>query len=315
MAGQAAKTEERDDDPEIEFDLYEPDEDGTEIADDGAAEGDDPAADDVDDEIETGTGPSPEVAELRAELAKLKAQVGSVVPRIDDLDQARHEIAESSLVEAIGANEGLIQQATARRRQAQEEGNYDLADQLDEALFQLRTKRTRLNEMKAAGVTKAPKAAREEKAPAADLPERTWAPQTVAWMKRNPWFKVGEAGRGDPATAAAIAVSFDLEQRGIAASHPKHFQEVDKIMARQYPKLYAGNDRQRQAPAAAGPRRSASAADPGASAAERVRIPAGLIKNYEALGYDTKDPKVRQKIVDSFKATRAQHPEHFARVK
>lgn len=111
--------------------------------------------------------------------------------------------------------------------------------------------------------------------PARAPPQLNVAPATQEWMAKNPWFGRGE-GKDPVATMAAVGVSEQLIAEGYDPASPEFYEEVDRRIVENIPRLRAQEPRN---PVVAGSR----------TPTRRIRLDEATVATSKKLGVALED--------------------------
>lgn len=111
--------------------------------------------------------------------------------------------------------------------------------------------------------------------PAQAPPQLNVAPATQEWMAKNPWFGRGE-GKDPVATMAAVGVSEQLIAEGYDPASPEFYEEVDRRIVENIPRLRAQEPRN---PVVAGSR----------TPTRRIRLDEATVATSKKLGVALED--------------------------
>lgn len=231
--------------------------------------------------------------DLRAENQQIKAELDAArKAAVEAVAKARD--TESTAYDLYGKSAGdKIKLAEKRFQDA-----YDAADK--EALLQAQHELIEAKlEVKALEAwqraQKTPEVPAAQPAPARQEEGPQLAPITKTWMDDNPWFGRGpEADK--TATAAAVAISDELIEEGHDPSTQEFYQEVEKRLVVEIPRMAAklqrgGGEPEPRKPVVAGQSRT-----PG----RRVRLDEGTVRASNRLGASLEDTaRYLEKIQDA----------------
>lgn len=286
--------------PGVETDIVGDDDDGfVEVTEDGSpvqdadatsgTDDDESDDDDGDDGTETDKArlANKRKREAQREASKLRRQLAATEARQGALEREMEELRAERLERARGTVQERVTAAEQAYETALEDGD---AKGIVAAQRALREAETEAGEWERKSSRPAPRAS----APATSNP---LVEQFVA--KHGEWF---DMNGGDTDSVIVRQLSAEIANEGIDPSTKRHFDELDRRMARYLPHR-AG---------ASKPKPRATAAAPGggggngsSSRGGSIEIPKATIAGFEqALGYDWNDPTDRAKIIKRVQETR-----------
>ena len=183
-----------------------------------------------------------EIEELREKLGKIET---------DQSSRSRQEDQARKLDKAISDLQGRRKDLLKQRRAAEEAGDLEKRDDIDEQINDVRLD-IKIAEHRKANPQQAPKQERGREPPAPRAPARREPPPgTQAWLDRNSWFR--KPGH-EAETGAAIALDQALASEGFDASSPDYFTELDRRLHDKFPSLKPAERTKRPATTAPGAR-------------------------------------------------------------
>lgn len=161
--------------------------------------------------------------------------------------------------------ESRIAGATQRLTQAYAEGNSEAIAKATAEISQANAELVAINTR--ATAAPAPQQQVQQQPPQPQRPNI--APRAQAWVERNRWFRVDG---GDPKSAKALSIHYDLVNRGVSPDSETYTRELDKRLKAVYPEHepydFPSDDGDRQAGST--PRRTNTVAEGGREDGARV---------------------------------------------
>lgn len=184
-----------------------------------------------------------EIEELREKLGKIET---------DQSSRSRQEDQARKLDKAIADLQGRRRDLLKQRRAAEESGDLDKRDDIDEQLADVRLN-IKIAEHNKANPQQAQPAPRQDRGRETPRqPARTGPPPgTQAWLNRNSWFR--KPGH-EAETGAAIALDQALASEGYDPSSQDYFTELDRRLHDKFPSLKPAERTKRPATTAPGAR-------------------------------------------------------------
>lgn len=242
-----------------------------------------------------------EVRRLGTQNERLERQVGDLLNSAEEQREALSEMRELARRADERGYARALADLKAQRKEAVEEGNTALFDQLDEQVRELETERAR-------PTAPTPAPTPTPTPPPAPEPAPTIAPEIVAFSEANPWFQTDqELNRVMLANFSAVQVRYpgwpladlleEAKQRTAdefphkAATMGVELQETDE-----------GDDNAPAPPPRPAPRRSGTVARPNGQGPGRRRAPSG---------WDTiTDPAERAQAQAAFERIKKSDPDY-----
>lgn len=322
MAGNAEPTDERG----FEIEVADGDIDLNDTVSIGKAGGEAeghpaPAGDDEHDDGDGGEGGlSPEdklkasrsaERRLKRQLDKRDRELADLRERMERMEGRASQQDDAAIEHQARTIEAQLADVRNRRKKAMEDGDTDAVDALDENLYKLRRAKEQVDETRARrrqGGDQSDGDRRRQQRDQQDDGEGgdDGVQDLVAdWQSRHPWF--GRKGSEKDSKLAAD-LSKAIHAEGIDPSDPEHFEELDRRLREYAPHRFGqggqddrdngGSRRPRQTVGAGGGRM------PGGGSGSGNVVPRALLKTYQDAGFDVKDPKVQQRMLQYYNETK-----------
>ncbi len=209
-----------------------------------------------------------EVAKLRQEAEAAKRAAAEAMEKAKGTQSSANEVFRNSLQEKL------------KTAESKWNSSFDAADKEGMMAAQSEMMDARL-ELKAMEAWRQADAQKPEAKPQAKPPQQQIAPVTKQWMDSNPWFGRGE-NADKTATALAVSISDDLVQEGFDPMSQDFYEEVEKRLVAEMPRMASKLKGQETAP-------KPIVVGQSRSPARRIRLDEGTVKASQRLGASLED--------------------------